>query len=175
MVYRLPEQVSESFRSFSKWSLLCKVAMDPTVQVTCRWKYTWIAQYTDKLSRTSPRYSWVRIYLGDSELLFSSLTWCAGLREDNANTVQLFLKYKKYVKSESKSKTLPVVLLIQRSENSHWTIMKRQLLCDYFIYNFILNIYFQNLKQGSTKVTKLVQNEREFDSGDFSHTFTHWK
>lgn len=41
------------------------------------------------------------------------------------------------MKSECKSKTLPTVLLIQRSENSHWTIMKRQLLCDYFIYNFI--------------------------------------
>lgn len=168
MVYRLSEQVSESLRSFCKWLLLCKAAMDPRVDVTCRSNLTWIAQYTDKLCGTSPRCSWARISLGDSEFLFFSLTCCAGLWEDNANNVQLLLK-KIF---ECKSNT---VLLIQRSENSHWTIMMRQLLCDYLIYNFILNIYFQNLSQGSTKVTELVQNETGFDSGDFSHTSTHWK
>lgn len=77
------------------------------------------------------------------------------------------------MKSECKPKTLPTVLLVQRSENRYWTIMKRQLLSDYFTYNFLQNIYFQSLNQGSTKAKELVQNETGFDSGDFSHTFTY--
>lgn len=60
---------------------------------------------------------------------------------------------------------------MQRSENSPLTIMNRQLLCDYLIYNFILNIYFQNLSQESTNMTELIQNETGFDSGDFQSYF----
>lgn len=60
---------------------------------------------------------------------------------------------------------------MQRSENSPLTIMNRQLLCDYLISNFILNIYFQNLSQESTNMTELIQNETGFDSGDFQSYF----